>query len=319
MTGRCLALSGGVGGAKLVLGLAAVAAPDALTVVANTGDDFEHLGLKICPDLDSVLYALAGLNDPVRGWGRAEETTGVLDELPRFSDETWFLLGDKDIALHLERTRRLRAGESLTQVMQALGARLGLTCKLLPMSDETVATMVETAAGPLAFQHYFVREKCVPAVRGFRFDGIGSARPQPDFMAALRDPSLHAVVICPSNPFISIDPILALPGVREGLAACRAPVIAVSPVIGGEAVKGPTAKMMRELGLPVSAPGVAAHYGDLLDGFVIDNEDRDHADTLRAAGLTVTVTNTIMRGQAERESLARAVLALADAVRAASI
>jgi LPPG:FO 2-phospho-L-lactate transferase len=307
-----------VGGAKLVLGLNAVLPPDRLTIVANTGDDFEHLGLRICPDLDSVFYALAGLNDQGRGWGRAADTTGVLDELARFSDETWFWLGDKDIALHLERTRRLHAGESLTQATQALVTRLGLTCRLLPMSDDIVSTLVETADGLLPFQHYFVREQCAPEVRGFRFDGAENAAPQPEFMAALADPSLQAVVICPSNPFISIDPILALPAVRDGLAACQAPVIAVSPVIKGEAVKGPTAKMMVELGLPVSAPGVAAHYGDLLDGFVVDDEDRDYADALKRAGLAVAVTNTIMHGQAEREDLARVVLTLADEVRRAS-
>jgi len=315
----CLALSGGVGGAKLVLGLAGVLAPGELTIIANTGDDFEHLGLKICPDLDSVFYALAGLNDQVRGWGRADETKAVLDELARFSNETWFWLGDKDIALHLERTRRLRAGESLSDATNALVQRLDLTCRLVPMSDDTVSTMVETADGLLSFQHYFVREQCAPAVSGFQFKGVETALPHPALMSGLADPSLGAVVICPSNPFISIDPILALPGVRAALGACQAPVIAVSPVIGGEAVKGPTAKMMRELGITPSAPAVAAHYGDLLDGFIIDEEDQTHADALRRTGLAVTVTNTIMRDQGDRESLARSVLDLAETVRAASI
>ena len=247
--GFVLALSGGVGGAKLALGLYRVLPPGALTVVANTGDDFEHLGLAISPDLDTLLYTLAGIDNPATGWGRRDETWNFMAALERLGGETWFKLGDGDLATHVERTRRLAAGESLSQITDDFRRRLGISARLLPMSDDPVRTRLLTAEGWLDFQDYFVRRQCAPIVREIAFAGAAAARPHPDFLAALADPALRMVVICPSNPLISIDPILSLPGVREALRACRAPVVAVSPIIGGKAVKGPTAKMMAELGL----------------------------------------------------------------------
>ena len=309
---RVLALSGGVGGAKLALGLARVVEPTALTVVANTGDDFEHLGLYVCPDIDTLMYTLAGINNPETGWGRADETGGFMAALAALGGETWFFLGDGDLATHVERTRRLDAGESLTGITSELCARLGIEAAIVPMSDDAVRTIVETAQGPMAFQHYFVRERCRPAVTGFRFDGAERARPNPALLGALEDPDLAAVIICPSNPFISVDPILALPGVRAALATAPAPVVAVSPIVGGRAIKGPTAKMMQELGMPSTAVALARHYGRLLDGFVLDRADAASADQVREMGIEVLVAETVMQTLDDRIGLARAVLAFAD-------
>jgi LPPG:FO 2-phospho-L-lactate transferase len=305
LEGFVLALSGGIGGAKLALGLYRVLPPGALTVVANTGDDFEHLGLAISPDVDTLLYTLAGLDNPELGWGRRDETWTFMKALGSLGGETWFNLGDGDLATHVERTRRLSAGESLSEITGDFRRRLGISARLLPMSDDRVRTRLLTAAGWLDFQHYFVRQRCTPAVREIAFAGADEARPQQEFLAALSDRNLRAVVICPSNPFISVDPILALPGVREALRACAAPVVAVSPIIGGKAVKGPTAKMMAELGLPVDAGAVARHYGDILDLYVADETD---ADEVRDLGLPVAFTRTLMLSFADREALARAVL-----------
>jgi len=274
-------------------------------VVANTGDDFEHLGLAISPDVDTLLYTLAGLDNPELGWGRRDETWTFMKALGSLGGETWFNLGDGDLATHVERTRRLSAGESLSEITGDFRRRLGISARLLPMSDDRVRTRLLTAAGWLDFQHYFVRQRCTPAVREIAFAGADEARPQQEFLAALSDRNLRAVVICPSNPFISVDPILALPGVREALRACAAPVVAVSPIIGGKAVKGPTAKMMAELGLPVDAGAVARHYGDILDLYVADETD---ADEVRDLGLPVAFTRTLMLSFADREALARAVL-----------
>ncbi len=307
----CIALSGGVGGAKLVVGLAREMDPARLLVVANTGDDFEHLGLHVSPDIDTLTYTLAGLNNPETGWGRANETWTFMAALEALGGETWFRLGDADLATNVERTRRLNAGESLTAITADFGARLGVTIRIVPMSDDPVRTVVETAAGPLAFQHYFVRERCQPAVSGFSFAGAAAARANPVFVEALSDPDLRAVVICPSNPFISIDPVLALPDVRTGLKMCRAPVIGVSPIVGGRAIKGPTAKMMRELGMPSTAAAVARHYGDVLDGFVLDTEDEASVGEVGELGIDVLVTNTVMESLQERAALARAVLTFA--------
>jgi LPPG:FO 2-phospho-L-lactate transferase len=304
-----LALSGGIGGAKLALGLYRVLPPDALTVVANTGDDFEHLGLSVSPDLDTLLYTLAGLDNPETGWGRRDETWTFMQALEGLGGETWFKLGDGDLATHVERTRRLAAGESLSEVTDDFRRRLGIRARLLPMSDDRVRTRLLTGAGWLDFQDYFVRRECAPAVSEIAFAGADTARPQPAFLAALADEDLRAVVICPSNPFISIDPILALPGVREALRFCHAPVVAVSPIIGGQAVKGPTAKMMAERGLPVGAAAVARHYGDLLDGYVADAADMGGIGDV---GVPVTLTQSLMHTLADREALARAVLAAAD-------
>jgi LPPG:FO 2-phospho-L-lactate transferase len=307
--GHVLALSGGIGGAKLALGLYRMLPPEALIVVANTGDDFEHLGLAISPDIDTLLYTLAGLDNPELGWGRRDETWTFMKALGSLGGETWFNLGDGDLATHVERTRRLAAGESLSQVTDDFRRRLGISAQLLPMSDDRVRTRLLTTEGWLDFQDYFVRQRCAPVVREIAFADADEATPQPQFLAALADKDLRAVVICPSNPFISIDPILAVPGIRAALRSCAAPVVAVSPIIGGKAVKGPTAKMMVELGLPVDAAAVARHYGDILDLYVADEAD---ADEVRDLGLPVAFTCTLMLSLEDREALARAVLEAAD-------
>ena len=304
---RCVALSGGVGGAKLALGLSRVLPGDSLTVVCNTADDFDHLGLRVCPDLDTVMYTLAGISNRVTGWGQAHETWSFLEALADLGGETWFRLGDRDLATHVERTRRLRAGESLTEATAALCGALGIAARVLPMTDDPVRTVVLTETGELSFQHYFVRDACAPTVSGFRFDGIDSARPSTAFLSALEDRATAAVVVCPSNPFVSVDPVLALDGVEEALRGTSAPVVAVSPIVGGAAIKGPAAKMMAELGMPVTAVGVARHYQerDLLDGFVIDNADAGQAAEIEDLGLPTLVTGTVMETLADRERLAR--------------
>src|SRR5271166_1663525 len=273
-----LALSGGIGGAKLALGLYRILPPGALTVVTNTGDDFEHLGLSVSPDLDTLLYTLAGIDNPETGWGRRDETWTFMAALETLGGESWFKLGDGDLATHVERTRRLRGGESLSAISDNFRQRLGITARVLPMSDDPVRTRLLTEEGWLDFQDYFVRLDCAPAVREIVFAGAAEARPQPDILASLADDDLTMVVICPSNPLISIDPILSVPGIRDALRACRAPVIAVSPIIGGKAVKGPTGKMMAELGLPVDPGAVARHYGDILSHYVIDEADAGAID-----------------------------------------
>ena len=312
MTGRgfVLALSGGIGGAKLALGLCRVLPPGALTVVANTGDDFTHLGLSISPDLDTLLYTLAGIDNPATGWGRRDESWTFMAALETLGGETWFRLGDGDLATHVERTRRLRAGESLSSITDDFRRRLGITARLLPMSDDPVRTRLLTDEGWLDFQDYFVRRRCAPAVRKIVFEGAAAARPQPQFRAALADDDLRLVVICPSNPLISIDPILAVAGVRDALKACPAPVVAVSPIIAGRAVKGPTAKMMAELGLPVDAAAVARHYAGLIDSFIVDEADGPALDGVEVA---TVAARTLMESMADRETLARVVLNAAGA------
>jgi LPPG:FO 2-phospho-L-lactate transferase len=310
--GPVLALSGGVGGAKLALGLYRILPSDTLTIVANTGDDFEHLGLSISPDLDTLLYTLSGQANAELGWGRQGETWTFMAALEKLGGESWFRLGDGDLATHVERTRRLAAGEPLSAIIDDFRRRFEIAARLLPMSDDRVRTRLDTDSGRLDFQDYFVRLRCEPVVRQLAFAGSDTAHPHPDFIAALADPALRAVVICPSNPFISIDPILAVPGVREALRRSQASVIAVSPIIGGKAVKGPTAKMMEELGLPVDAAAIARHYRDFLDIYVADEVDRDGIGGL---DLPVVLAPTLMVTLDDREALARAVLAAADRVR----
>jgi LPPG:FO 2-phospho-L-lactate transferase len=309
--GPVLALSGGVGGAKLALGLCRILPSDTLTIVANTGDDFEHLGLAISPDLDTLLYTLSGNDNPELGWGRRGETWNFMAALEALGGETWFRLGDGDLATHVERTRRLKAGESLSAIIDDFRRRLGIIARLLPMSDDPVRTRLRTPEGWLDFQDYFVRLRCAPVISELAFEGAETARPYPDFLATLADPDLRAIVICPSNPFISIDPILAVPGVRTALRDCHAPVVAVSPIIGGKAVKGPTAKMMAELGLPVDAAAVAGHYRDFLDAYIADEED---AAAVACLDIPVVLTRTLMQSLADREALARTILAATDRV-----
>ncbi len=307
-----IALSGGVGGAKLALGLSRILPAEDLLVVVNTGDDFEHLGLSISPDIDTVTYTLAGLANRELGWGRHDETWSFMETMESLGGETWFRLGDRDVALHVERTKRLRRGESLSAVTADLASRLGVQQRILPMTDDPVRTRLLTDDGWIDFQDYFVNRKCEPVVRELQFHGAETARAHPDFMAALASPALQAVVICPSNPFISVEPILAIPGVRDALAHCAAPVIAVSPIIAGRAVKGPTAKMMTELGLDPTAGTVAHRYSDLLDGYVIDNADMSEVVSIDAR---VTLAQTLMTTMEDREALARTVLDAAAVLR----
>lgn len=311
---KYLALSGGVGGAKLVVGLAQLLSPDQLTIVCNTGDDFDHYGLRICPDLDSVMYALADRNNETQGWGLADESWRVLDQLAAIGGENWFKLGDLDIATHLLRSECLRRGETLSTATQKLCAGFGVQHHVVPMSDAAVATIVETESGDLSFQHYFVREQCKPAVHGFYFRGIENAKPHADLLQPLLDNSIDAVIICPSNPFVSIDPILQLPGVRAALQNTAVPVIAVSPIVGGNAIKGPAAKMLRELNYASSAFAVAEYYRDIIDGFVIDLVDADQADAIAELGIAVHVTASVMKAQQDRVRLADEVLRFAGEV-----
>ncbi len=303
-----LTLAGGVGGARLARGLARVLPPDDLLIVVNTGDDFRHLGLCISPDIDTVTYTLAGREDPVTGWGLASESWNVMAALEALDGETWFRLGDKDIATHLERTRRLDAGKTLSAVTTALARRFGIAHPVAPMSDDPVRTLVDTREeGRLAFQDYFVRLRARPTVAALVFDGAADARPSPAFAAALASSALDAIVICPSNPPLSIQPILSIPGVREALHQHPAPVVAVSPIVAGKAVKGPAAAVMRSLGHAATAEGVAGYYGALLDGFVID-----HADAgLRLPGTATAATDTIMRDVDASVRVAETALRLA--------
>ncbi|MBM3951772.1 MAG: 2-phospho-L-lactate transferase [Rhodospirillales bacterium] len=314
-SGRVLLLSGGVGGARLARGLAqALPDPALLSVAVNTADDFMHLGLAICPDLDTVLYTLAGLENAEQGWGRSDETWSFMAALAKLGGETWFRLGDKDLALHVFRTRALAEGRTLSTITAEAARIFEIASEILPMTDDRVATVVETDTGTLSFQDYFVRRHCEPRVKGFRFIGADAARPLPRLMALLADPSLRAVVIGPSNPFVSVAPILALPGVSKAIQACTAPVIAVSPLVGGHAVKGPAAKMIAEMG---GAPGIAwiaEHYAGLIDGLVIDEADRDAARAIR--GPRVRIAKTVMRSDADRATLAGDVLAFAEEIRA---
>ena len=310
MSGHVLALSGGVGGAKLAAGLAAVLPPEQLTIAVNTGDDFEHLGLTICPDIDSVVYALAGLNDTVRGWGVADETWQAMAMLRALDAPDWFNLGDRDLGMHLARSARLRAGECLSEATEALTRALGITHKVVPMSDAPVRTQVETDAGWLDFQHWFVGEQCRPEVRGIRFAGLPAA-PSPGLADALARPDLAAIVICPSNPFVSVDPILALEGVKADLGGRKVPIVAVSPLVGGQAIKGPLAKMLAERGLDCNNLAIADHYSGMIDHLLIDHADGAQAHEVRARGVAVTVSATVMCTAVDRARLAREALSAA--------
>ncbi len=305
---KCVALCGGVGGAKLALGLSHILTGENLTLIVNTGDDFTHLGLHVSPDLDTVMYTLAGLSNTQQGWGRAGESWAFMSALRQLGGEDWFQLGDLDLATHVERTRRLAAGQHLSHITRDLFAALGVDARVLPMSDDPVRTVIHTLDGPLAFQHYFVRDKCAPKVTGFSFAGSEQAAPAPGVLDALGDPGLDCIILCPSNPFVSIDPILAVPGLRDALKAARAPVIAVSPIVGGRALKGPAAKMMLELNVPQTAGAVAAHYGSLLDGFILDETDAALVPELAAAGLACCAAQSVMHTLQDRVKLARNVL-----------
>ena len=305
---RYVAITGGVGGAKLALGLIQLLGPDEIAFIVNTGDDFEHLGLHISPDIDTLVYTLSGQSNTEAGWGRRGETWQFMQALKQFGGETWFNLGDLDLAMHVERTQRLRRGASLTDVTRELATSLGVKHAILPMSDAPVRTMIGTANGELAFQHYFVRDRCAPAVTGFRFHGAATAKPTRQIEAALDDPRLSGVIICPSNPFVSVDPVLAVPGLREAMGRIRAPIVAISPIVAGTAIKGPTAKMMTELNIPNDAVAVARHYRGLVDGFVLDSQDAALEGAVAALGIATVVTQTVMLTLADRQQLAADVL-----------
>jgi len=293
---KMVALAGGVGGAKLAHGLAQILPPEGLTVVVNTGDDFEHYGLYICPDLDTVCYTLAGLANPDTGWGRVNESWNVIENATKLGGPDWFRLGDQDLGTHLERTRRLKQGESLSQITKDFCKAWNIKHTVLPMSNQPVRTIVETEEGDLAFQEYFVYRRCEPRVRGFRFEGADRAEAVPGAREAIQ--SADAIVICPSNPWVSIDPILRV------LPKIERPVYAISPIIGGETVKGPAAKMYRELGIEPSAVAVANHYLGLATGFVLDAVDAQLNESVRGLNMRTLVTNTLMKSHDNRRQLA---------------
>jgi LPPG:FO 2-phospho-L-lactate transferase len=305
-----LALAGGVGGAKLVDGLAQTLAPSELVVVVNTGDDFEHLGLMISPDLDTVMYTLAGLANPETGWGLAGETWSFMAGLEKLGGPAWFRLGDRDLATHVERTRRRGSGESLSSVTTHLCACLGIRHSIAPMSDGPVRTLVRTDSALLEFQQYFVREKCVPRVRGLEYRGAEQARPSEALGAALASASLQGIILCPSNPYLSVGPILAIPGVRGALERCRN-VVAVSPIVAGAALKGPAAKIMLELGEEASSLGIARYYRGVIRTLLIDHSDAALAPRIRELGIEPVVTDAVMRTPADRARLARQCVDLA--------
>lgn len=310
--GRVVALCGGVGGAKLALGLQRVLAED-LQIVVNVADDFTHLGLHISPDLDTVFYTLGELGDRQRGWGRADESWNFMAALAQVGGETWFSLGDRDLALHVERTRRLAAGESLTAIAADIAKRFGLAAQVLPVTDDPIRTIVVTPDEELAFQCYFVARRCEPAVRAIRFDGAAAAALSAPVRDALQPKGLRMVVVCPSNPFLSIDPLLAVLGLRDALLAAGVPIVAVSPLVGGQAVKGPTRKIMDEMGVEASTTAIAAHYRGLIDGLVIDADDAREADTVN---IPVCAVPTLMMDDDSKIRLAQDVLAFGDTLHA---
>jgi LPPG:FO 2-phospho-L-lactate transferase len=303
-----VALSGGIGGAKLAKGLAQICDSDELAIIANTGDDFQHFGLKVCPDIDTLIYTLAGVNNSETGWGRESETWSFMAAMSDLGGDTWFNLGDKDLAQSVLRTTQLRNGKSLSEVSDYLAVQLGVSAQVIPMSDETVSTTIETIDGALEFQQYFVRHQCKPVVKSIRFRGIEAAFPAPQFLDLLNSNDVAAFVICPSNPYLSIDPILSLAGVRDGLRNNNAPVIAVSPIVNGDSLKGPTAKIMTELGVPCSATQIAKHYAGLIDGLVVDFSDSALSGEVESMGVTVKTAHTMMNSRADRIALARVVL-----------
>ena len=302
---KIIALAGGVGGAKLAHGLAQIILPENLTIIVNTGDDFEHLGLSISPDLDTVCYTLAGLENPLTGWGRLDESWQVFDNVAMLGGPDWFRLGDRDLGIHLERTRRLRNGDSLSQITNDFCKAWGVGHSILPMTDDSLHTIVNTEGqGELSFQEYFVHQGCEPTVTGFRFEGAENALPAPGVIEAIAN--ADAVVFCPSNPWVSIDPILAVAGIKS---ACKSkPIIAVSPIIGGKALKGPAAKMYLELGIQPSVLAIAEHYQEILSGLVFDQIDAETEPAIKALGLKTFVTDTIMQDAKGRYRLAKDVL-----------
>ena len=312
---KVVALAGGVGGAKLAAGMEAALPPGDLSVAVNTADDFELWGLRICPDLDTVMYTLAGLANPETGWGVVDESFAALAMISAYGEDAWFKLGDRDLATHILRTQRLRAGARLTEVTAGLAAALGVRSSILPTCDEPVSTVLKTPEGLLDFQEYFVRRGQRDEVLGMELRGIEEAR-VPAEVAGVIDEA-EAIIFCPSNPIVSIGPILAVPGMRELLVSSLAPKVAVSPIVGGRALKGPADKMLRSLGHEVSATGVGRIYEGILDGFVVDRVDGGEEAAISALGMRVLATETVMRDEAGRERLAGEVLGFCSRLGAA--
>jgi LPPG:FO 2-phospho-L-lactate transferase len=308
---KVAALAGGVGGAKLADGLSRLDPAVDLTVIVNTGDDFSLFGLQICPDLDTVCYNLAGLENSQTGWGREDENWVTLQEIQALGGPDWFQLGGKDLATHLERTRRLNEGQTLSEITKDLCSTWGIDTAVLPMSNDPVRTLVETEGGTLDFQDYFVRQACQPEVKGFTFQGASEAAPAPGVLEAIREADV--VVICPSNPWVSIDPILAVPGIRGALE--EKIVLGMSPLIGGKAVNGPAAKMYLEMGIEPSASAVARHYGRLLKGLIIDLQDRNLIPEILEkvdSSLAIFPEHILMKTREERISVANKVMDIAS-------
>jgi LPPG:FO 2-phospho-L-lactate transferase len=303
---KVTALAGGVGASKLLLGLAGVMRPEDITIIANTGDDIELFGLRICPDIDTITYTLAGVINEETGWGLKGDTFECLQWLGRYDEASWFNLGDRDLATHIFRTNQLRNSRSLSEITDGVRRSLGVRSTILPMTDGYTPTRVITDEGEMHFQEYFVRRRCEPRVRGIRFDSIEAATPAPGVANAILD--ADAVIVCPSNPFISIGPILAVPGVRDALRETGATVVAITPIIGGKALKGPAADMLRDLGHEVSARGVAAMYSDLLDVFILDESDAKTTGEVQALGMRVFCTDTVMNTLDDKHHLARWIL-----------
>jgi LPPG:FO 2-phospho-L-lactate transferase len=299
-----LALAGGVGGAKLALGLSRILEPTELRIIVNTGDDFTHVGLQICPDLDTVMYTLAGIANPQTGWGIDGESWNFMQAIQRLGGESWFQLGDRDLATHVERTRRLAQGETLSDVTRDLSQRLGVRHLIVPMSDAPVSSMVLSNGTRLAFQDYFVREKTQPIFSGIEYQGAESAPLSPNLANVLEDANLDGVVICPSNPYLSIGPMLAMPDLRRWFENRTCKVVAVSPIIAGQAVKGPAAKILRELGLDVSPISIAAYYEGLIDYLVIDEADASVANDVTHFGISPIVAPILMQSIDDREKVA---------------
>jgi len=313
---KIVALCGGVGGAKLALGLERISQPGTTTIVVNVGDDFEHLGLRICPDIDTVLYTLGNLSDLERGWGRAEESWNFIENVKRLGGDDWFRLGDKDLALHVTRTQHLHRGGSLSDFVARAAKLLDIRSNIVPATDEVISTMIDTDQGVLPFQEYFVKLRCVPRIKSIQFEGAASAVAAPGVLSALSDPALHAIIICPSNPYLSVDPILAIPALTAALRNSSAPVIAISPIVGGAAIKGPTAKIMTELSFAPSQRSIAAHYQGLIDALVVDVSDESEA---RDLPVHTFVVPTVMTTIEQKIQLARDVIDAAASLRVNSL
>lgn len=305
---KYLALSGGIGGAKLALGLQHCLGNSQLTIVANTGDDFEHLGLSISPDIDTLLYTLADLNNQELGWGRRDESWNFAEASKQIGLDSWFSLGDRDLAIHLYRSQKLRDGLSLSQIVEELCKQFQIKASIVPMSDSAVRTMLDTDIGILPFQEYFVKNRCKPVVSDIYFDGIEKARPAQAFLKCLDDPDLKAIIICPSNPFLSINPILLLPSLKEKICAVGKPVIVVSPIVKESSIKGPTAKLMQELNLECSVKTIASLYKDIASAIVIDNADKSAIDEIKCTGLEILSANIVMNSLQDKISLANQVI-----------